>query len=138
VAIVVFALVKLGVTPGPLRIALFIGAIALGVSIHYAIMVTLATISFWIVRAQGLIYGYFNFFNIARYPDVVFHGFFRVVFSYFITVIIVANVPARFFSRASESPAHGLLQLLGASVFVVIATRVFWLFALKRYSSASS
>jgi ABC-2 type transport system permease protein len=101
VAIVVFALVKLGVTPGPLRIALFIGAIALGVSIHYAIMFTLATISFWIVRAQGLIYGYFNFFNIAPYPDVVFHGIFRVDFSNFIPVIIYANEPARFLSRAS-------------------------------------
>lgn len=48
--------------------------------------------SFWIVRAQGLIYGYFNLFNIARYPDAVFRGVFKVIFSYVIPVIIVANV----------------------------------------------
>jgi len=138
VAIVIFSLAKLAIVPGAGRIALYIGAIALGVSVHYAIMFTLATISFWIVRAQGVIYGYFNFFNIARYPDVVFRGLFRIIFSYFIPVIIVANVPARIFARAAQSPFPGLLQLVGASLFVMLTTRLFWLFALRRYSSASS
>jgi ABC-2 type transport system permease protein len=138
IAIVVFSLAKLGIAPAPDRVALYIAAVALGVTVHYAIMFTLATISFWIVRAQGLIYGYFNFFNIARYPDVVFRGVFRVIFSYFIPVIIVANVPTRIFARAADSPVPGLLQLLGASLFVVLGTRLFWLFALRRYSSASS
>jgi ABC-2 type transport system permease protein len=138
IAIVVFSLAKLGIAPAPDRVALYIAAVALGVTVHYAIMFTLATISFWIVRAQGLIYGYFNFFNIARYPDVVFRGVFRVIFSYFIPVIIVANVPTRIFARAADSPFPGLLQLLGASLFVVLGTRLFWLFALRRYSSASS
>ena len=43
-----------------------------GVAVHYSIMLSLAAVSFWIVRAQGLVYGYFNFLNIARYPDVDF------------------------------------------------------------------
>jgi ABC-2 type transport system permease protein len=138
VAIVVFSLAKLGVAPAPDRIALYLVAIVFGVSIHYAIMFSLATISFWIVRAQGLIYGYFNLFNIARYPDVVFRGLFRVIFSYFIPVIIVANVPARIFARAAQNPFPGLWQLCGAALFVVLATRLFWRCALRRYSSASS
>jgi ABC-2 type transport system permease protein len=138
VGIVLFSLLKLGVVPGPARVALYGCAVALGIGIHYSIMFSLATMSFWIVRAQGLIYGYFNFFNIARYPDVVFGGLFRIVFSYAIPVIIVANVPARLLTRALESPAHGMLQLGAASLFVLVATRAFWLCALRRYSSASS
>jgi hypothetical protein len=51
-------------------------AIGFGVAIHYSIMLMLAAVSFWIVRAQGLVYGYFNFLNIARYPDVIFPPFF--------------------------------------------------------------
>ena len=58
-------------------------------------MFTLSTFAFWIVRAQGLIYGYFNLFNIGRYPDVVFHGLFKRIFSYVVPIILVANVPAR-------------------------------------------
>ena len=138
IAIVVFSLLKLGLVPAPHRIVLYGCAVALGVTIHYAIMFSLATLSFWIVRAQGLIYGYFNFFNIARYPDVVFTGTFRFIFSYLIPVIIVANIPARLLTRALESPLDGIVQLAGASLLVLFGTRLFWLFALRRYSSASS
>lgn len=138
VAIVIFCLVKLQVTPQPHQVALYVVAIAFGVAVHYAVLFGLATAAFWIVRAQGLIYGYYNVFNIARYPDVVFHGLFKIIFSYFIPVIIVANVPSRILARSFESPWNGLAQLLGAALFIVLATRFFWLFALRRYSSASS
>jgi ABC-2 type transport system permease protein len=138
VGIVTFALVKLAIVPQPHKIALYVVAVGLGVAIHYSILFSLATASFWIIRAQGLIYGYFNLFNIARYPDVVFRGFFRILFSYVIPVIVVTNVPARVLTRALENPAHGMLNLAGATVFVVLASRLFWQVALRRYSSASS
>ena len=40
--------------------------------IHYSLMFLLATISFWTVRAQGIVWGYYNLFNIARMPDEAF------------------------------------------------------------------
>ncbi|MES2571416.1 MAG: ABC-2 family transporter protein, partial [Verrucomicrobiota bacterium] len=138
VAIVAFSLTRLSLLPQPHQIAFFIVALGFGVTIHYAIMFTLATLSFWIVRAQGLIYGYFNFFNIGRYPDVIFHGVFKIIFSYVIPVILVANVPTRLLTRALESPFEGLMQLAMVSVFVLAASRAFWIYALRRYSSASS
>ena len=112
VGIVIFSLVKLEVVPSVAAVLLYLVAIVLGVAIHYSIMFFLATISFWIVRAQGLIYGYFNLFNIARYPDVVFRGLFKFVFSWIVPVIIVANVPARLLMRSLESPGplSGRLQ----------------------------
>ena len=138
VAMVAFCLFKLGVMPHAHQVALYVVAIGFGVAIHYAVMFALATVAFWIVRAQGLIYGYYNVFNIARYPDAVFRGVFKIVFTYFIPVIIVANVPAKTLARALESPWPGLAQLAGAAVFVVLASRWFWHFAIRRYSSASS
>lgn len=138
IGIVVFALTKLGITPAPGNVALYAAGVALGVTVHYSIMFTLATMAFWIVRAQGLIYGYFNLFNIGRYPDVVFRGVFRVIFSYLIPVILVANVPVRLLTRALENPVYGLLQLAAAALFILLASRLFWTFALRRYSSASS
>ncbi len=138
IGIVVFSLLKLGIAPAPHRVALYAGGVALGVAVHYSVLFALATMSFWIVRAQGLIYGYFNLFNVARYPDVVFKGAFRAVFSTAIPIIIVANVPARVLTRALDNPAFGLLHLLGATLFILVASRLFWSFALRRYSSASS
>lgn len=138
VIIVGFSLWKLGIVPQPHQAALFLVALALGIGIHYAILFTLATLSFWIVRAQGLIYGYFNVFNIARYPDVVFRGTFKFIFSWLVPVIIVANVPARILARGFDSPWPGILHLAIATALVVGGSRAFWFFALRRYSSASS
>jgi ABC-2 type transport system permease protein len=138
VAIVTFALTRLGITPSATQIGFYAAGVCLGVTIHYSIMFSLATMSFWIVRAQGLIYGYFNLFNIGRYPDVVFRGAFKIIFSYLIPVIIVANLPVRALTRALENPLDGFIHLVGASFFVLLASRVFWRFALRRYSSASS
>jgi ABC-2 type transport system permease protein len=139
VAIVIFSLAKLHVIPSAVQIGLFGVAVGFGVAIHYAVLFGLATVAFWIVRAQGLIYGYFNVFNIARFPNTVFPlSVFKVIFTYFIPVMIVANVPARTLARAMEQPWSGLAQLAAATLFIVAATRGFWLFALRRYSSASS
>ncbi|HEY2343419.1 MAG TPA: ABC-2 family transporter protein [Chthoniobacteraceae bacterium] len=138
VGIVTFSLFQLHIAPHLYQIALYGAGVALGVAVHYSVLFSLSTLSFWIVRAQGVIYGYFNLFNIGRYPDVVFHGIFRRIFTTAVPIILVANVPCRTLLRASENPARGLLSLLGATVFIVLASRVFWRIALRRYSSASS
>ena len=102
-------------------------------------MLFLCTISFWIVRAQGLVFGYYNLFNIARYPDSIFgHGIFRFVFSWIIPVIVVANIPARLLGRIFEGPIPLMAHLAGAAILALALSRAFWHFALRRYSSASS
>lgn len=138
VAIVVFSLVKLGIVPGAPQMALYIFAVALGVTVHYSIMFILATMSFWIVRAQGLIHGYYSLFNIARYPDAIFSGIFKLIFTWLVPVIIVANVPSRVLMRASDQRFFLMMELGIAACFIAAVSRLFWQFALRRYSSASS
>jgi ABC-2 type transport system permease protein len=136
--VVTFSLSKLGIVPQVQQVVLYIACLALGLGVHYAILFGLSTLSIWIIRAQGLIYGYFNVFNIARQPDTVFRGAFKLIFSWVIPVIIVANVPARVLARGFESPWPGVFHLLAATTLVVLGTRMFWFFALRRYASASS
>jgi ABC-2 type transport system permease protein len=137
-AVVVISLVRLGFIPRPSHIVLYLVALGFGVLIHYSIMITLAAVSFWIVRAQGLVYGYFNFLNIARYPDVIYPRLFRFVFSWLIPVVIVANIPARVLIKPLSNPALLMLHLIAASAIAFYGSRIFWQFALRRYSSASS
>ena len=138
VAFVIFSLDKLGRTPHLSQVCWYVLAIPLGAGVHYAIMFSLATLSFWIVRAQGLIYGYFNLVNISRYPEQVFGGVFKFVFTWFIPVILVANAPARILARASANPVVLVLQLGFAAGLALFLSRLFWSMALRRYSSASS
>ncbi|MBA3273046.1 MAG: ABC-2 family transporter protein [Chthoniobacterales bacterium] len=137
-AVVIVSLVKLHVTPGATAVLLYIVAVGFGVAIHYSIMLALAAVSFWIVRAQGLVYGYFNFLNIARFPDVIFPRIFRFIFSWIIPVIIVANIPARLLIKPLGSPAWLMIHLVLAGSLAFALSRLFWHFALRRYSSASS
>lgn len=136
--VVVVSLVKLQVTPGVDMVILYVIAIAFGVAIHYSIMLTLAAISFWIVRAQGLVYGYFNFLHIARFPDVIFPKLFQFIFGWIIPVIIVANIPAKLLIKPLSQPALLMLHLVLAGSAAFFLSRVFWRFALRHYSSASS
>ncbi len=137
-AVVCVSLSKLGVVPTPTAILLYLTALCFGIAVHYSIMLSLAAVSFWIVRAQGLVYGYFNFLNIARYPDVIFPQLFRFIFGWIIPVVIVANIPARLLIKSLGQPNQLMLQLIIASSIVFCLSRFFWRFALRHYSSASS
>ena len=136
--VVIISLSKLQIIPSPLSVVLYLIAVGFGVAIHYSIMISLAAVSFWIVRAQGLIYGYFNFLQIGRYPDVVFPRIFRFIFGWIIPVIIVANIPARLLIKPLGQPGWLILQLVVAGSVAFVASRIFWRFALRHYSSASS
>ncbi len=136
--VVVFSLTKLGFVPGPMSIVLYLIAVCFGVAVHYSIMLSLAAVSFWIVRAQGLVYGYFNFLNIARYPDSIFPPLFKFIFSWIVPVVVVSNVPARVLAKSFDQPWGLMLKLVVASSVIFCLSRSFWSFALRRYSSASS
>jgi len=137
-AIVVLSLSNLRLVPSPVSVLLYLTALVFGVAVHYSIMLSLAAISFWIVRAQGLVYGYFNFLNIARYPDVIFPKLFQVIFGWIIPVIIIANIPARLLIKPMGQPFFLMAHLTAASLIVFVLSRSFWRFALRHYSSASS
>ena len=136
--VVVVSLLQLGVVPSPMSILLYLVALLFGVAVHYSIMLSLAAVSFWIVRAQGLVYGYFNFLNIARYPDVIYPRLFRFIFGWIIPVVIIANIPARLLIKSLGQPYWLMFHLVVASTIVFWLSRVFWRFALRHYSSASS
>jgi ABC-2 type transport system permease protein len=136
--VVCVSLSRLGIVPNPLSILLYLTALGFGVAVHYSIMLSLAAVSFWIVRAQGLVYGYFNFLNIARYPDVIFPRIFRFVFGWIIPVVIIANIPARLLIKPLGQPGWLMLHLVIASTIIFWLSRFFWRFALRHYSSASS
>jgi ABC-2 type transport system permease protein len=100
-------------------------------------MFLLATASFWTVRAHGIVWGYYSLFNIARLPDAAMRGFFRVVFTFVVPMLLVANVPARLLVDKLGSPLP-LLLLLGMCALCQVAAEAGWRFSLRHYTSASS
>ena len=110
--------------------------IVFGVLIHYAVLLMLMSLAFWMTRAQGFINAYYSTFQIARLPREAFHGAARWIFSWPLPLLLVANVPA-------STLLHGLnlkdLAAMGGitAVLVALSTAIFQA-GLRRYGSASS
>jgi ABC-2 type transport system permease protein len=108
-----------------------------GIVIHYSLMFLLTSVAFWTVRAQGIVWGYYNLFNISRMPDAAFRGFFKVFFSFAIPMLLVANVPVKLLTRHLGSPLE-MAWLAGMAVVCFLVSELFWRWSLKHYTSASS
>ncbi len=144
VILLVFSMAQLSWSPitwaGILLYPLFV---LTGVAILYAIMISLSATSIWLGRNQTLYDFWFYITNFSRYPMGIYEGPLgsplRFLFTFFIPILIVINVPAGLIAKTSE---HHYWQLAG---FALIATAGSlgasrWIFsrALGSYRSASS
>jgi ABC-2 type transport system permease protein len=141
-----YSMWQLDYLPGLVQIMLYPLYVACGVAIYYSLMIALAATSVWLGRNQTLFDFWFYITNFSRYPMEIYQGPWgtplRRVFTFFIPVLVVVNVPARILVRPinPQSPEDWLLPL-----FAIVATAASlagsrWVFqrALWSYRSASS
>lgn len=137
VGVMIYAGSRLHLSPGWAHILGFGFLAAVGILIHYSLMFLLATVSFWTVRAQGIVWGYYNLFNIARLPDEAFRGMFKVFFTFALPMLLVSNVPVKLLVQKLASPLEMVL-LLAMAVLCLLASEGAWRFSVRHYTSASS
>jgi viologen exporter family transport system permease protein len=137
--VMLFAAHKLALQPTALQLAGFAALCVVGLLVHYSLMFMLASVSFWTVRAQGIVWGYYNLFNIARMPDEAFvkTRVFKAVFTFALPVLLVSNVPVRVLADKLASPKMWLV-LIGLGVIWALISEWFWRLSLRRYTSASN
>ncbi len=137
VAVMVYAADQLDLSLTVGRLLVFLALCLCGILVHYSLMFLLASISFWTVKAQGIVWGYYNLFQLARMPDEAFRGLFRVVFTFVFPVLLVTNVPVRVLAEKLDSVFWPcVLVLLAAGCLIV--SEWGWRVSLRRYTSASS
>jgi ABC-2 type transport system permease protein len=135
--VMAYAAAQLRFTPTFLQILGFGVLCLIGILIHYSLMFLLASISFYTVRAQGIVWGYYNLFQIARMPDEAFQrGLFKAFFTFALPMLLVSNVPVRLLiGKLTVGP---LVLLLSVSVVCYLVSEWGWRMALRHYTSASS
>jgi len=137
VAMMAYAGAQLHLKPTLDQVTGFLLLCVAGIVVHYSLMFLLSSISFWTVRAQGIVWGYYNLFNIARMPDEAFQGVFKAVFTFAIPMLLVSNVPARLLADKVQSPASMLLLVVMAGLCLLVSEWG-WRQSLRHYTSASS
>lgn len=134
------ALFEMGEPVAPGRILLFLLTFGCGVALAYSFLLLLASTSVWLLRNQSLYEVWWLVTSLMRYPREIFSGGWAPVawfFTFVIPIMLVANVPARVMVRVMADPALiGFMAVV--TVGLLIVSRQFFRFALRRYRSASS
>jgi ABC-2 type transport system permease protein len=122
------------------QLLLFLLMFGCGLAISYSFLVMLTSGSVWFMRNQSLFELWWLFTSLMRYPRDIFVGQWAGplgwFFTYLIPVMLVINVPARVMVRALDPVILGFTLLV--TLGLLIASRWFFRYALRRYRSASS
>ena len=137
ISVMVYAGVQLNLQPTLIQCAGFLLMCVCGIMIHYSLMFILASISFWTIKAEGFAWGYYNLFNVARLPDSAFKGGFKAFFTFAVPMLLVANIPTKFFIQKMESPME-IVSLIVMMMVCLMASEAMWRFAMRHYNGASS
>jgi len=135
-SVVIYSVHKLNLHPGFIDLSLYTLLILCGLVIHYSTMVLVASLTFWIVKTEGLEGSYFTLYEFSRLPREAFKGANNFVFVYALPVVVVSNAPARILLHGFQ-PSLALWLAAAAVGWFSLAVFVFHR-GLRRYSSASS
>jgi ABC-2 type transport system permease protein len=136
VAIIVYAFAERGVPPSATDLALGVLLFGAGVLATYALWIVCAAASFWVVRLDNLMFLLGSIFDVARWPVQVFHGVWRVVFTFVIPVALMTTFPAM--ALLGKLAPWTTLATVGGALLLLALARVIWRTAIRSYTSASS
>jgi ABC-2 type transport system permease protein len=105
--------------------------------IAYSFNLIVKSLSFWFVDAGATFTMTENIFRCSQYPiDIFYHRLIRLLFISVIPIAFLATFPAKILLRGFD-PVIFFSAIIIAVIFFVLS-RIFWLYALKHYSGASS
>ncbi len=106
------------------------------IAILYSLWFLISTTTIWFVKTWNAIEVLRSFLYIGRFPLNSFSFSLRIFFSIFIPIAFITTIPSEVFLGLAQLWKI-FLELIVSGIFL-LASRNFWLFALKYYTSASS
>jgi len=132
----VIAFDRLGRWPSALDLLLCLVLLAASTLVIYSLWVLVICAAFWVVRLENLAYLFSSIFDAARWPLDIFRGWWRIIFTFVIPLGLMTTYPAR--AILGKLDAQTALAALAGSLAIATLSRMVWLTALRRYTSASS
>jgi ABC-2 type transport system permease protein len=107
-----------------------------GLILLYALWFAMVTCSFWLVQVDTLDTLFYSVFETARYPVTFFKGLVRAVLTFAIPVAFATTFPAQ--ALLGTVDLRLLIAGIALATVALILTHLFWSYAVRYYSSASS
>ena len=102
----------------------------------FAMVLLISTVSFWTTQSYGIARIFDNLLKISRYPLDIFGGFWKIVFVYFLPLILVAQIPSQ--ALLQTLSLKFIFFAFGVTFVFLILSLSFWKKGLKNYLSAST
>lgn len=120
----------------PQGVLLFIVGCTLSILLLYSLLFILNTFVIWAPKLDNIKELFYTLRSLGRYPRETFRQLHEVIFVLVSPFVIVMSAPARLL--LGKASLYDFMELFVLSVSVFIVSRLFWKFALRYYSSASS
>jgi ABC-2 type transport system permease protein len=135
--VVGYGIARIGLTLDLVSVLLFLVTLVAGFAIVYGFLLMLSTLAFWFVKLDNILVIFQALFgNAGRWPVTIFPSWMRPVLTFVVPIAFAVTVPAQALTGQLSLP-RALLSMGVAALFLV-ASRLFWLVALRRYTGASA
>ena len=135
--IIAVGIARTGRGLGAAEVLLFLVTLLAGFATVYGFLLLLSTMAFWFVRLDNILVIFQALFgNAGRWPVGIFPGWMRPVLTFVVPIAFAVTVPAQ--ALTGSLSVTGALTSVGVAVLFLVASRAFWLVALRRYTGASA
>ena len=110
--------------------------VATSLAIYYSVSLMLMTTGIWLVRVDNLWVLTETMTDVSRFPIDIYGPGIRQVLTYVLPMAFIATIPASQLVHGSSWPLVGLG--FAWAVGALTMSRLFWKFAMRHYTSASS
>jgi ABC-2 type transport system permease protein len=114
----------------------FLFALLAGAAIVYSFFMILATVSFWIVRADNILVIFLAVYDAGRWPVTIYPGALRWTLTFLVPVAFAVTVPAE--ALTGRLTGGTLAEAALLAIVLLAGSRWFWRFGLTRYTGASA
>ncbi|KKU95809.1 hypothetical protein A3A64_01475 [Candidatus Gottesmanbacteria bacterium RIFCSPLOWO2_01_FULL_48_11] len=114
----------------------FISLLAIGLTLLYSVWFLCVTLTIWFPRLTNIVFFMYSVSGLTRYPQEMYRQLASYVFLFLMPITLIVTTPTKaLVQRLSLAEA---IMLIGFAFTLFYASRKFWKFALRYYTSASS
>jgi ABC-2 type transport system permease protein len=134
--VIVVAVARLQEQIGPARAAAFALMLVAGVAIIYSFLLTLSTLSFWLVRLENILVIFASMYEAGRWPVGIYPPWLRLTLTFIVPIAFAITIPVE--SLVGRLEWTSLVGTLALATAFLVASRWFWKLGLRHYTGASA
>ena len=125
---------RIGLSAGIINIFLYIYLIFCGILVAYSILIIPHILSFWTVKTYQIAEISYRLWDFNNMPMQIYNKWWQRAGIFLIPVFVITNFPVM--ALFNNLPPLYLIWGIIIPVILFLMVRLFWKFAIKRYSSA--